>query len=72
MQWLLLWLEREGLLILVRIASVNFPLCCPQLDVVANLLVLVLIEDIVSYEPPVPCDVVIFSYEIPFLIAKVW
>ena len=72
MQWLLLWLERECLLIFVRIASVNLPLCCSQLDMVAHLLVLVLVEDIVSYESPVPCDVVIFSYKIPLLVAKVW
>ena len=72
MQWLLLWLERESLLVLVRIASVNLPLCCPQLDMVAHLLVLVLIEDIVSYESPVPCDVVVFSYKISLLVTEVW
>ena len=71
-QWLLLWLERESFLIFVHIASVDFPLCCSQLDMVAHLLVLVLVEDIVGYESPVPCDVVVFGYKISFLVAKVW
>ena len=71
-QRLLLWLERESLLIFVHIASVDLPLCCSQLDMVAHLLVLVLVEDIVSYESPVPCDVVVFRYKISLLVTKVW
>ena len=70
----LLRLQRESFPILLHLLLlINLPLYCPELHMVADFLVLVLVEDVVGDESPVPSlNLLILGHKVAIIVPEVW